>query len=69
MLSLAELSREAGGIEQAVAVRGIILAAVANTVAKSGIVLVAGTGRLRRVVLPGFLLMMLVAILLMVFLV
>lgn len=69
VLSLAELSREAGGIDQEVAVRGIILAAVANTVAKGGIVLVAGTGRLRRVVLPGFLLMMLVAILLMVFLV
>jgi uncharacterized membrane protein (DUF4010 family) len=69
VLSLAELSREAGGIEQSVAVRGIILAAVANTVAKGGIVLVAGTGRLRRVVIPGFLLMILVAILLMVFLV
>ena len=69
VLSLAELSRDAGGIDPAVAGRGIILAAVANTVAKGGIVLVAGTGRLRRVVIPGFLLMILVAILLMVFLV
>jgi uncharacterized membrane protein (DUF4010 family) len=69
VLSLAELSREAGGIDPAVAKRGIILAAVANTIAKGGIVLVAGTGRLRRVVIPGFLLMILAAILLMVFLI
>jgi uncharacterized membrane protein (DUF4010 family) len=65
VLSLAELSRDTGGVDPAIASRGIVLAAAANTFAKGGIVLAAGTGKLRRYILPGFILMILTSIILM----
>jgi uncharacterized membrane protein (DUF4010 family) len=55
-LSLAELSQQAGGPGLSVAARGVVIAALANTVAKGGIVFVAGTSELRRALFPGFLL-------------
>lgn len=57
-LSVAQLSLEANGPTQEVAVRAIILAAVANTFAKGAIVLAGGSAELRRTILPGYLLMM-----------
>lgn len=57
-LSLAELSRQPGGIEQDIAARAIVLAAVANTLSKGSIVLLGGASMLRRAILPGFLLML-----------
>ncbi len=69
VLSLAELSRDAGGIDPATASRGIVLAAAANTFAKGAIVLAAGTGKLRLYILPGFTLMILTSIILMLVLI
>lgn len=57
-LSLAELSRQPGGIDQTLAARAIVLAAVANTLSKGGIVLLGGASLLRRAILPGLLLML-----------
>jgi uncharacterized membrane protein (DUF4010 family) len=65
VLSLAELSRGGGGVDPATASRGIVLAAAANTFAKGGIVIAAGTGKLWRYILPGFTLMILTSIVLM----
>jgi uncharacterized membrane protein (DUF4010 family) len=61
-LSMAELSRAAGGVDPITAERAIVLAAMSNTVAKGGIVLVSGTSALRRALLPGFVLMLVVGI-------
>jgi uncharacterized membrane protein (DUF4010 family) len=57
-LSVAELSRAAGGVDLITAERAIVLAAMSNTVVKGGIVLTSGSPALRRAVLPGFLLML-----------
>lgn len=57
-LSLTALSSEANGPELKTAARGIILAAAANTATKGGIVMFAGTARLRKAILPGFLVML-----------
>jgi len=54
-LTMAELSREGGGVELQTAARAIVLAAVANTLVKGGIVLAMGAAALRRVILPGLL--------------
>jgi uncharacterized membrane protein (DUF4010 family) len=56
-LSLAELSLS-GGLELHTAARGIVLAAMSNTVVKGGIVMVGGGLALRKALLPGFLLML-----------
>jgi uncharacterized membrane protein (DUF4010 family) len=69
VLSLAELSRDGAGIDPATASRGIVLAAAANNFAKGAIVLAAGSGRLRRYILPGFFLMILTSIILMLILI
>ena len=53
---MAELSREGGSVEQGVAVRAITLAAVSNTLVKTGIVLITGGRELRNAVLPGVIL-------------
>lgn len=66
-LSVARLSTEPGGISLTVATRAIVLAAIANTVAKGGIVLGGGSAGLRRAILPGFLLMVSAAIIVMTF--
>lgn len=59
-LSLAELSQGATGLALDVAARGVVIAALANTAAKGAIVLAAGTPALRRALLPGFILIMVV---------
>jgi uncharacterized membrane protein (DUF4010 family) len=56
-LSVAELSNT-GGLPLSVGARAIVLAAMANTVVKGGIVLSSGSGALRRALLPGFVLML-----------
>ena len=66
-LSLTELTRGSGGIDMIVAARAIVVAVVANTLAKGGIVLAGGTSALRRAILPGFLLMMAVGIIVVFF--
>lgn len=56
-LTMAELSQD-GGVAIPVAARAIVLAAVANTLVKGGIVLATGTRALRPHIVPGMLLMM-----------
>ena len=54
-LSLAELSRVTGDLDLHTAARGIVLAAVSNTLVKGGIVLGMGSVMLRKAILPGLL--------------
>lgn len=56
-LSMSELNRS-GNLAAETAVRGIVLATMSNTVVKGGIVLTSGSASLRRVFLPGFLLIL-----------
>ncbi len=58
-LSMAELSR-GGTVAEVVAARAIVLAAMANTVVKGGIVLATGSLPLKRAMWPGFLLILVV---------
>lgn len=60
-LSVAELSNQ-GSLESATAARAIVFAAMSNTVVKGGIVLSSGSVALRRVVLPGFILILLTGV-------
>ena len=60
-LSMTELSRS-GDLALPTAARAIVLAVVANTVVKGGIVLFTGSASLRRAVLPGFILILAVAL-------
>lgn len=60
-LSMTELSRS-GNLALPTAARAIVLAVVANTVVKGGIVLASGSQALRRTVLPGFILILGVAL-------
>ncbi len=57
-LSLAELSAGSGQLELTMAARGVLIAALANTTAKGGIVLITGTPALRRALFPGFVLIL-----------
>lgn len=52
-LSLAELSRGDGSVEDSTAGAAIALAAATNTLVKGGIVLAVGSARLRKVALPA----------------
>jgi uncharacterized membrane protein (DUF4010 family) len=61
-LSMAELSRAAGGVDLSTAARSIVLAAMSNTAVKGGIVLTSGAPALRRALLPGFILILITAI-------
>jgi len=63
-LSLAQLSRDPAVLEQSLAARAIVVAAVANTFAKGMIVIAMGSPVLRRTILPGFLLVIATALLL-----
>jgi uncharacterized membrane protein (DUF4010 family) len=54
-LSLAELSRDTHDLDLHTAARGIVLAAVSNTLVKGGIVLGMGSMVLRKVIMPGLL--------------
>jgi uncharacterized membrane protein (DUF4010 family) len=58
--SMAKLSRVVGGLDPAIAARAIVIAAVANTIVKGGIVLFTGAPELKRAILPGFILITLV---------
>lgn len=57
-LSVAELSLETETVSATTAARAIIFAAVSNTFAKGGIVLLGGSPGVRRAILPGLLAMM-----------
>ncbi|MEZ5541848.1 MAG: MgtC/SapB family protein [Pseudomonadota bacterium] len=61
-LSMAELSRAGGSIEQQTAARAIVLAVVSNTLVKGGIVLSMGSALLVRALLPGMLATLVTAI-------
>ncbi len=54
-LSLAKLSKDTQNLELQTAARGIVIAAVSNTLVKGGIVLSMGSKALRKVILPGLL--------------
>ncbi|HYE96290.1 MAG TPA: MgtC/SapB family protein [Rubricoccaceae bacterium] len=52
-LSMADLSRGRGGLAPQTAARAIVLAAMSNTLVKGGLVLTLGGPRLRRLLLPA----------------
>ncbi len=52
-LSMAELSRGAGPVEDEVAANAIVFAAASNTAVKAGIVWVTGSPGIRRAIFPG----------------
>ncbi|OCB78773.1 MgtC/SapB family protein [Flavobacterium crassostreae] len=56
-LSMAEMSQQSGSLEPSVAVRAITLAAVSNTVVKATVVLFTAHKALKKIVLPGVLLL------------
>ncbi|RMF64882.1 MAG: MgtC/SapB family protein [Bacteroidetes bacterium] len=60
-LSMAELTRQ-GNLTEDVATRAIVLAVIANTLVKGGLVLSTGHPNLRRTILPGLLLTTLVTL-------
>lgn len=60
-LSVSELSRS-GGLDLQIASRAILIAAAANTITKGSMVMIGGARQLRRVVLPGLLLILVVII-------
>jgi uncharacterized membrane protein (DUF4010 family) len=57
-LTMAELSQPGGEVTTGVASTAVTLAAMSNTVVKAGIVFSTGSPHLRKVVLPGFLLIL-----------
>jgi len=57
-LSMAQLSGTEGGLSVTTGARAVVIGAMANTLTKGGIVVVTGSARLRRVILPGVLLML-----------
>ena len=61
-LSMAELSGTEGTLDVRTAARAVILATASNTVVKGGIVLATGSAGLRRAILPGFILTLAAAI-------
>jgi len=66
-LSMAELSGK-GELSIDTASRAIVIAILANTVVKGGLVLTSGSRQIRRVLLPGFLLILLTGISVILFL-
>ena len=60
-LSMAQLSAE-GSLSLTTGARAIVIGAMANTAAKGGVVLSLGSRELRRAILPGFLLMLVVGV-------
>ncbi len=55
-LSMARLSQQSGNLDMATAARAIVFAFVTNTLVKGGIVLVVGSKELKKVVIPGLIL-------------
>jgi uncharacterized membrane protein (DUF4010 family) len=62
-ISLAQLSKD-GELSNQVAAQSIVLAAIANTITKGGIVLLGGALLLKRAILPGLLMVVLTALVL-----
>lgn len=63
-LSMARLSQGSDGLGLTTAARAIVLAAASNTLLKGGVVLATGSRALRREILPGLLLVLATAIIL-----
>lgn len=61
-LSMAELSRGSGVVEDGVAANAIVFAAASNTIVKAGIVWVTGSPGIRRAITPGALAVVLVSV-------
>jgi uncharacterized membrane protein (DUF4010 family) len=61
-LSMAQLSGPEGGLSLTTGARAVVIGAMANTLAKGGIVLGTGSPGLRRAILPGVVLMLLTGI-------
>ena len=59
-ISLAQLS-DAGTVSMTVAAQSIVIAAIANTIAKGAIVVIGGASPLKRALLPGMLLVLVMA--------
>jgi uncharacterized membrane protein (DUF4010 family) len=59
-LSMAELAGAPNGVAVPTAAKAIVLAVIANTVVKGGIALSTGSTRLRRVLLPPFVVMLII---------
>lgn len=57
-LSMAQLSGREGGLSATTGARAVVIGAMANTLAKGGIVVATGSPGLRRAILPGVLLML-----------
>ncbi len=57
-LSMAQLTGAEGGLSVTTGARAVVIGAMANTLAKGGIVLGTGAPELRRAILPGLLLML-----------
>ena len=60
-ISLAQLS-DAGTVSMTVAAQSIIIATIANTIAKGAIVIIGGASTLKRALLPGMLLVLVTAV-------
>ena len=61
-LSVAQLSTTFESLQMIVAARAIVLAAAANTLSKGLIVMIMGAPRLKRKIMPGFMLMLFVGV-------
>jgi uncharacterized membrane protein (DUF4010 family) len=59
-LSMAELSQDGGTLSRPVAAQAVVIAALANTISKGAIVFITGSQRMRRAILPGLILMLVV---------
>lgn len=60
-ISLAQLS-DAGTVSMTVAAQSIVIAVIANTIAKGAIVIIGGASPLKRALLPGMLLVLVTAV-------
>lgn len=57
-LSLAELSKTSTAMDYSTAARAIVIAGLANTLSKGGIVIFAGAAALRKEIIPAYMLML-----------
>jgi uncharacterized membrane protein (DUF4010 family) len=61
-LSISQLSLDSASLNAATAVRAIVIAAISNTLVKGSIVIFMGDSTLRKVIWPGYILMVVVGI-------
>ena len=66
-LTISKLTQQSNGLAEATAARAIIVAAMANTALKGGVILVGGSPALKKAILPGFLLLVIAAVVLVIF--